>query len=197
MRKKIAAAVVGIGLGGAAMLFTSGSAQGHGYSQDPTSRQAFCADGTVADCGAIQHEPQSVEGPKGFPEAGPKDGAICSAGNESFKELDDPRGGKWPTTKLQAGQNHTFSWTITARHSTTDFSYYVTKDGWDPGKPLTRADLESKPFLTVPMNGRKPDATWTAEGKLPEGKSGRHMIVGVWTIADTANAFYSCADVEF
>ena len=34
-------------------------------------------------------------------------------------------------------------------------------------------------------------------GRVSRGKSGRHMIVGVWTIADTANAFYSCADVEF
>jgi len=196
MRKKITAAVVGLGLGGAAMLFTGGSAQGHGFSTDPTSRQALCADGKVTDCGAIQHEPQSVEGPKGFPEAGPEDGAICSGGNESFKELDDPRNGEWPTTKLNAGEKYTFSWSLTAMHSTTDFQYFITKDGYDPGQPLTRDDLEAKPFLTVPMDGKQPPAEWSAEGEIPDGKSGKHVILGVWNIADTANAFYSCSDVE-
>lgn len=197
MRNKITAAVLGLGLGATAMFVTGGPAQGHGFSTDPASRQANCADGTVTGCGAIENEPQSVEGPKGFPDAGPQDGSICSGGNEGFKELDDPRGGDWPATRLDAGQNHTFKWSMTAMHSTTDFSFYVTKDGWDPGKPLTRADLEPEPFLTVPMNDERPPAEWTGEGKLPEGKSGRHLILGVWTIADTANAFYACSDVEF
>lgn len=196
MRKKITAAVVGLGLGGAAMLFTGGSAQGHGFSTDPSSRQALCADGKVTDCGAVQHEPQSVEGPKGFPEAGPADGAICSGGNEGFKELDDPRGGEWPATELQAGANHTFSWSLTAMHSTTDFQFFITKDGYDPSKPLTRADLETKPFLTVPMDGKQPPSDWSAEGKIPADKSGKHLILGVWNIADTSNAFYSCSDVK-
>lgn len=196
MRKKITAAVVGLGLGGAAMLMTGGPAQGHGFSTDPTSRQALCADGKVKDCGAIQHEPQSVEGPKGFPQAGPKDGLICAGGNEGFKQLDDPRGGGWPRTKLNAGAEHTFSWTLTARHSTTDFQYFITKDGYDPSKPLTRADLEPKPFLTVPMDNKQPPANWSAKGTIPAGKSGKHLILGVWNIADTSNAFYACSDVE-
>jgi len=197
MRKRITAAVVGLGIGGAALLFTGGSAQGHGFSTDPASRQSNCADGKVSNCGAVQYEPQSVEGPKGFPEAGPKDGSICSAGKDGFKELDDPRGGKWPATKLKAGADHTFKWTLKARHATTDFRFYVTKDGWDPSKPLTRDALESKPFLTVPMNGKRPPAQWTGEGKLPADKKGRHLILGVWNIADTGNAFYSCSDVTF
>ncbi|AXK35457.1 chitin-binding protein [Streptomyces armeniacus] len=195
-RKTVITAVAAMGIAGATIFVTTGSAQGHGYASSPTSRQVHCAEGTVTDCGAVQHEPQSVEGPKGFPEAGPEDGTICAGGNEGFAELDDPRGGEWPTTKLSGGANHTFSWTNTARHSTTDYQYFVTKDGWDPSSKLTRADLESEPFLTVPMDGKQPEATESHEGKLPD-KSGRHLIVAVWNIADTANAFYSCADVEF
>ncbi|NGO68875.1 lytic polysaccharide monooxygenase auxiliary activity family 9 protein [Streptomyces boncukensis] len=197
MRKKITAAATCLAAGAAALLFTGGPAQGHGYSQDPMSRQAYCANGQVTGCGPIQWEPQSVEGPKGFPEQGPADGKICAGGNEGFHQLDDPRDGNWPTTDVKAGQDFTFQWTLTARHATTDFSYYITKDGWDPSKPLTRADLEPEPFLTVPMNGQQPPAQWTAQGTLPEGKQGRHLILGVWTIDDTANAFYSCADVTF
>lgn len=97
---------------------------------------------------------------------------------------------------MSAGASHTFRWRITARHATTDFRYYVTKDGYDPSKPLTRADLDPQPFLTVPFGGRQPGATVTHAGNLPQ-KSGKHLILGVWTIADTGNAFYACSDVTF
>ncbi|RLL67060.1 lytic polysaccharide monooxygenase auxiliary activity family 9 protein [Streptomyces sp. Z26] len=195
-RKAVATAVAAMGIAGATVLVTTGSAQGHGYADSPTSRQVHCAQGDVADCGAVENEPQSVEGPKGFPGAGPEDGTICAGGNEGFAALDDPRDGEWPTTKLEPGADHTFSWTNTARHSTTDYQYFVTKDGWDPAKKLTRADLEPEPFLTVPMDGEQPAEKETHDGKLPD-KSGHHLIVGVWNVADTSNAFYSCADVEF
>ncbi|MCX2970215.1 MULTISPECIES: lytic polysaccharide monooxygenase auxiliary activity family 9 protein [Streptomyces] len=197
MRKKLTTALVALGTAASTVLVAGGSAQGHGYSQAPTSRQAYCADGTVSNCGAIQWEPQSVEGLKGFPAAGPADGKICSAGNNTFAALDDPRGGDWPTTQLRPGQGYTFKWKMTAPHRTTDFRYYITKDGWDPAKPLTRADLEPQPFMTVHMGGRQPAFNETHQGSVPTGKSGRHLILGVWTVHDTANAFYSCADVTF
>lgn len=196
-RKKITAAVLGLGIAGAAMFVTGGSAQGHGYSEGPTSRQGFCASGEVSDCGAIQHEPQSVEGPKGFPAGGPEDGQICSGGNEGFGELDDPRDGAWPATELEGGQGFTFTWKLTAPHSTTDFQYFVTKDDYDPSQPLTRDALEPEPFLTVPFEGRQPDFDESHQGTIPTGKSGRHLILGVWNIEDTENAFYACSDVDF
>jgi predicted carbohydrate-binding protein with CBM5 and CBM33 domain len=89
-----------LSIAGAGTLAVSASmaalAWGHGYTSDPPSRSALCAAGDVTDCGAISYEPQSVEGPKGFPAAGPADGEICSAGHTEFAELDDPRGGNWP-----------------------------------------------------------------------------------------------------
>ncbi|MEU8351420.1 lytic polysaccharide monooxygenase auxiliary activity family 9 protein [Streptomyces sp. NPDC048845] len=193
-KTKITSTLVGLGVAGTALFATTGSAQAHGYTD--ASRQSHCANGTVSDCGNIQWEPQSVEGPKGFPGAGPADGKICSAGNGSFAQLDDPRGGEWPAADVGSGQNYSFTWKITARHSTTDFRYFITKDGYDPSQPLTRADLESEPFLTVPMDGAQPDATVTHEGTLPQ-KSGKHLILAVWDVADTGNAFYACSDVQF
>lgn len=195
MRKKTGAAVVGLAIAGVSLLGT-GSASSHGYTDSPISRQKLCANGTVTNCGNIQWEPQSVEGPKGFPAAGPADGKICSGGLSQFAQLDDPRGGTWPTTRLSSGQNFSFRWQFTASHATTDFKYYVTKSGWNPSQPLTRAALDSQPFLTVPYNGQRPPSTLSHSGTLPS-KSGRHMIVAVWTIADTSNAFYSCSDVQF
>ncbi|MFF0504095.1 lytic polysaccharide monooxygenase [Streptomyces fimicarius] len=196
MRRKITSLLLGLGIAGVSLLATSGSAQSHGYTDSPISRQQLCGDGTVRNCGQIQWEPPSVEGPKGFPAAGPRDGLICAGGNQRFAELDDPRGGAWPASRVSAGASHTFRWRITARHATTDFRYYVTKDGYDPAKPLTRADLEPQPFLTVPFGGRQPGSTVTHAGALPQ-KSGKHLILGVWTIADTGNAFYACSDVTF
>jgi chitin-binding protein len=196
MRKRASAAVVGLAIAGASVLATS-SAGSHGYTDNPISRQKLCANGTVTNCGNIQWEPQSVEGPKGFPAAGPADGKICSGGHDEFAQLDDPRGGNWPATKVTAGQGFSFRWQFTARHATTDFRYYITKNGWDPTKPLTRADLEPQPFMTVPYGGQQPPATLTQQGTIPTQKTGKHIILSVWTIADTANAFYACSDVQF
>ncbi|MEV4946043.1 MULTISPECIES: lytic polysaccharide monooxygenase [unclassified Streptomyces] len=196
MRKKIGVAAVALGVAGAS-LFATSSASSHGYTDSPISRQKLCANGTVTNCGSIQWEPQSVEGPKGFPSAGPADGKLCSAGISHFSQLDDPRGGNWPATQVTAGQSYSFRWQFTARHRTTDFRYYITKNGWDRTKPLTRAALDSQPFLTVPYNSQQPPATLSHSGTIPAGKTGKHLILAVWTVADTANAFYACSDVQF
>ncbi|HZE41679.1 MAG TPA: lytic polysaccharide monooxygenase [Stackebrandtia sp.] len=172
----------------------AGVAFAHGYNDNPPSRQALCHAGTVADCGDIQYEPQSVEGPKGFPAAGPADGSICSAGHGNFSQLDDPRGGDWPATSINTGAQ-TFHWTLTAQHSTDKWEYFITKDGWDPSQPLTRASLEDQPFFTQSDGGAKPPASVDLNVDVPSNKHGRHLILGVWTINDTANAFYSCMDV--
>ncbi|QGZ49110.1 chitin-binding protein [Streptomyces sp. QHH-9511] len=196
MRKKIGVVAVALGVAGAS-LFATTSASSHGYTDSPISRQKLCANGTVTNCGSIQWEPQSVEGPKGFPSAGPADGRICSAGLTQFAQLDDPRGGNWPATQVTAGQSYSFRWQFTARHRTSDFRYYITKNGWDRTKPLTRAALDSQPFLTVPYNSQQPPATLSHSGTIPAGKTGKHLILAVWTVADTANAFYACSDVQF
>ncbi|MFJ3790558.1 lytic polysaccharide monooxygenase [Kitasatospora sp. NPDC090091] len=172
-------------------------AQSHGYISTPPSRAALCAAGTVADCGEIRWEPQSVEGPKGFPGRGPADGAICAGGNSRFAELDDPRGGGWPTTKVSAGQRLTFTWKFTARHATTNFKYYLTKPGYDAAQKVTRANLELTPFLTVPYNGAQVPSTLSHTATVPGGRTGHQVVVAVWEIADTGNAFYSCTDVRF
>ncbi|MFF3607328.1 lytic polysaccharide monooxygenase [Streptomyces sp. NPDC002463] len=194
--KALGAAVVALGIAGATVLAT-GTAGSHGYTDAPISRQKLCANRTVTNCGDIQWEPQSVEGLKGFPAAGPADGKICAGGNSRFSQLDDPRGGAWPTTKLVAGQSYSFRWQFTARHATTDFRYYITKNGWTGTKVLTRADLDPQPFLTIPYNNQQPPSTLTHSGTIPAGKTGRHLILAVWTVADTTNAFYACSDVSF
>jgi predicted carbohydrate-binding protein with CBM5 and CBM33 domain len=177
-------------------LATATPAFSHGYTTSPPSRSYRCAQQQVSGCGSIQYEPQSVEGPKGFPQAGPADGRICSANHSEFAPLDDPRGGTWPAASMTSGASYGFTWTFTAIHATTSFRYFITKSGYDPTKPLTRAALESQPFLQVNYGGQRPPNPVTHRGTLPS-RHGRQLILAVWDIADTANAFYSCADVVF
>ena len=87
---------------------------------------------------------------------------------------------------MTGGQSYTFRWQFTAMHATTDFKYYVTRQGWNQNHNLARSDLDTTPFLTVPYNGQRPPATLSHSGTLPSGLSGHHVIVAVWTIADTA-----------
>jgi chitin-binding protein len=201
MRKKTKfyAAAVGLATTGALVL-SSGGASGHGYTDLPISRQKLCQNGTVTGCGSIQWEPQSVEGPKGFPGSGPADGQLCNAGLGQFSALSSPRtpsGGAWPATRVTGGQSYTFRWQFTAMHATTDFKYYITKPGWNQNHNLARSDLNLTPFLTVPYGGQRPPSTLSHSGTLPSGLSGRHVILAVWTVADTGNAFYACSDVTF
>ncbi|TXS40582.1 chitin-binding protein [Streptomyces sp. uw30] len=201
MRRKAKwyAAALGLSTAGALVL-SAGGASSHGYTDLPISRQKLCQNGTVTNCGSIQWEPQSVEGPKGFPGSGPADGQICNAGLGQFAQLSAPNapsGGAWPTTRVSGGQSYTFRWQFTAMHATTDFKYYVTKPGWNQNHNLARSDLNLTPFLTIPYNGQRPPSTLSHSGTLPSGLSGHHVILAVWTIADTSNAFYACSDVTF
>jgi predicted carbohydrate-binding protein with CBM5 and CBM33 domain len=194
MLRKIALAGTSIGVLALPAL-AGGAAHAHGWVVGPPSRQDHCANGVVQDCGAIQWEPQSVEGPGDFPAAGPADGAICSGGNARFVELDDPRGGSWPAQSVSSG-SQSFSWHHTAQHVTEDWRYYITNEGYDPTQPLTRADLDLQPFLDVSGNFEQPPPDVSHTGTLPD-RTGRHLILAVWEIGDTTNAFYACIDVVF
>src|SRR3954453_5005027 len=124
MPRKITLALAATAIAGLP-LATAAPALSHGYTQTPPSRSYRCAQHEVADCGDIQYEPQSVEGPKGFPQAGPADGHICSANHSEFAQLDDPRGGTWPAATMTSGASYDFSWTFTAIHATTSFRYFI------------------------------------------------------------------------
>ncbi len=93
-------------------------------------------------------------------------------------------------------QSYTFKWHLTAPHSTTDFKYYITKQGWNQTAPLTRSALDLTPFLT--SRWAAPAAVDPAHtGTLPSRQVRPAHDLAVWTIADTANAFYQCSDVSF
>ncbi|WP_424893411.1 lytic polysaccharide monooxygenase auxiliary activity family 9 protein [Streptomyces sp. XH2] len=120
------------------------------------------------------------------------DGKLCSAGRDKYKGLDAARA-DWPGTKLAPGK-HTFKYRATAPHRGT-FELYVTKDGYDPRKPLKWSDLEAKPFAKV-TNPTLKDGSYVFDGTVPK-KSGRHLIYSIWQRSDSPEAFYTCSDVDF
>ncbi|GAA1190983.1 hypothetical protein GCM10009654_55520 [Streptomyces hebeiensis] len=166
-KKKLAA---GLGIALAPVLALSlpaSSASAHGYISNPPSRQAQCAAGTVA-CGDITYEPQSVEGSKGL--------TSCSGGNSRFSELDDDSKG-WAVTPVS--KTTSFEWKLTARHATSTWQYFAG------GQKIAEFD----------DNGAQPGATVTHQVDFG-GLSGKQKVLAVWNVADTANAFYACIDVN-
>lgn len=170
------------------------AASAHGYIESPSSRGLLCQQGTNQDCGAIVWEPQSLEAPKGFPGPSVPDGQIASAGG-LFPKLDEQSSTRWSKVPLTSG-THTFTWHLTAMHSTAKWHYYVTKPDWNPDQPLTRDQFELIPFYERHDNGARPGEKVTHEVTIPE-RTGYHVILGVWDVADTANAFYNVIDVDF
>jgi predicted carbohydrate-binding protein with CBM5 and CBM33 domain len=126
------------------------------------------------------------------------DGRLCGPG-DAYEAYNLPRT-DWPTTDLTPGETVTFRYNAWAPHPGT-WSQYVTRDGWDPTKPLGWGDLEPAPFDEVtnpPINGSGPHgAEYTWRATLPSGKQGRHIIFSIWERSDSPEAFYNCSDVDF
>lgn len=170
------------------------TAEAHGYTT--ISRNFKCVNGSNFACGSIIYEPQSLEAPKGFPGAGPADGKIASAGVGRFSQLDEQTLFRWLKTDVQEGPLD-FTWKFAANHRTTGYEYFITKVGWNLDAPLTRAQFDLTPFCTVNGGGTRPPITGVTHNCNLPARDGYHVILAVWTIDDTAAAFYNVNDVQF
>jgi chitin-binding protein len=168
MRRKLTLAALTAGALITSLFVAISPAQAHGYISSPPSRQANCASGAVAGCGDIVYEPQSVEAPKGSTQ--------CNGGGSRFAVLND-NSKNWPATNV--GQTVTFNWVLTARHSTSTWEYFI-------GTTL---------LASFNDGGAQPGATKSHTVSMG-GFSGRQTVLARWNIADTANAFYACVDVN-
>lgn len=167
----------------------------HGYIEQPASRayKGSNALGLNTNVGSAQYEPQSIEALKGYPAAGPADGHIASGGLAGFAPLDDQTSTRWHKTDIKTGALKV-QWKLTAQHATASWKYYMTKQGWNPNEPLKRSALQE--IAVINDNGAKPAATVSHTINIPSDRSGYHVILGVWDISDTANAFYQVIDVN-
>lgn len=152
----------------ATLIVVNQPAQAHGWVSNPPSRQDMCAEGRVANCGDIIWEPQSVEAPKGSMQ--------CNGGGSRFAVLND-ESRNWPATSV--GNNVTFTWTLTARHRTLNWEYFVGG---------TRIAVFND-------GGAQPPSSVSHNVNLG-GRTGRVKVLARWNIYDTAMAFYACVDLQ-
>ncbi|TJZ43468.1 LPXTG cell wall anchor domain-containing protein [Streptomyces piniterrae] len=205
-RKATGIALVGIAPLALTALAASPAAA-HGSMTDPVSRVSACyAEGPESPRSAACKAAVQVGGAQALYDwngvrdgnAGGQsktripDGKLCSANSPEYKGLDLPRA-DWPSSKLAAGK-HTFRYKATAPHKGS-FELYITKDSYDPTKPLKWSDLESKPFAKV-VDPKLTNGDYVFDGKVP-AKSGRHLIYSIWQRSDSPEAFYTCSDVVF
>lgn len=167
MKRRIVLPLLSTAAVAASLVVAVPPASAHAYISSPPSRQANCASGALS-CGDIKYEPQSVEAPKGS--------TLCNGGGSRFAELNDSSK-PWPVASV--GSSVTFNWTFTARHATSTWEYFIG------GTKLA----------TFNDGGAIPGATKSHTVSMG-GFSGRQTVLARWNIADTANAFYSCVDVN-
>jgi predicted carbohydrate-binding protein with CBM5 and CBM33 domain len=184
-------------------VLTGAPAQAHGAPTTPTSRGAGCQPGgkwektpacraVVQTSGKLDWDNLRLANVNGKDRQKVPDGKLCSAGLSGFRGLDLPRS-DWPTTSFPSGSQVTFTYKGTIPHQGT-FRWYLTKNGYDPTKPLRWADLDDAPFLTA-RDPKLSGGNYTMTGTLPAGRTGRHLIYTVWQNSSTPDTYYSCADV--
>lgn len=195
--------VAGLSITG--FMMNSKSTFAHGYVESPKSRGYIGSleknqigwDSALKKYGIVITNPQSLEYKKGFPQAGPPDGRIASAngglGQISDFVLDEQGIDRWEKQPLKGGLN-LFKWKYTAPHSTSKWHYYITKKGWNPNKPLSRDDFEL--IGEIKHDGSSATTNPLHYVNVPTDRSGYHVILAVWDVADTQNAFYNVIDVD-
>jgi predicted carbohydrate-binding protein with CBM5 and CBM33 domain len=178
----------------------------HGAPQYPVSRAVACgSEGharstpacRAARAGAggdwfSQWDNVRVAGVDGRDRQVVSDGRLCSGGIAGFSGLDLART-DWPATSIRAGARITVGYRTTIPHRGT-FRVYLTREGYDPRKPLRWSDLPAEPFLTAtdpPVSG----GAYHFSGSLPAAVTGRHVVYTVWQNSSTADTYYSCSDV--
>ncbi|MEU2166985.1 lytic polysaccharide monooxygenase [Micromonospora chersina] len=190
----------------ATLLLTGVPASAHGAPTSPLSRAAACGpEGGRADtpacraaiaAGAAVREWDNIRVAQidGRDRERIPDGELCSGGLSAYRGLDLPRA-DWPATTLTAGARHTFRYRTTIPHKGT-FRFYATTASYAPTRRLTWADLDEKPFLTVADPPIR-EGAYEMPGRLPTGRTGRHIIYTVWQNSNTQDTYYSCSDVVF
>lgn len=201
-----------VGAVGAAVLAmaaaTAGTASAHGTMTGPVSRVAACyAEGPEHPVSQVCKDLVAASGTQplydwnevniananGNHQALIPDGKLCSANRDKYQALDWPRT-DWPATAVAAGA-FTFQFRTTAPHVGTQ-TVYVTKEGYDPTKPLKWSDLDPTPVAQVQVDRTATNGYYTYPGTLPQ-RTGRQLLYMIWQRSDSPEAFYSCSDVDF
>ncbi|EPE4188429.1 lytic polysaccharide monooxygenase [Yersinia enterocolitica] len=189
----------------------------HGHVFSPASRAYFAWAAGLIDSGQLNQR----EAGKFFPavNAGlrdasaptdlanqlpPPDGKIASANQGNGLFMDEP-GTHWQKHDVLSGDVLEVSWYYSATHLTRRWNYFITRSDWNPNLPLSRAQFEDTPFYQVELSEQPfwehsaalvPPQPTEHDLILPQ-RSGYHVLLAVWEVADTGNAFYQVIDLNF
>jgi predicted carbohydrate-binding protein with CBM5 and CBM33 domain len=186
----------------------AGEAGAHGAPLNPVSRSVACgSEGRATRAAACRAARAGGEGlwfrqwdnvrvanVNGRDRTTIPDGHLCSGGIAHFGGLDLARR-DWPTTRLRSGSQLTVKYRATIPHQGT-FRMYVTKNGYDPTRPLRWADLETKPFVTA-NDPPFTSGAYAFKATMPKARSGPGIVLTIWQNSSTPDTYYSCSDVVF
>lgn len=189
----------------------------HGHVFSPASRAYFAWEAGDLDEGALNQREcgkffpatagllTDAYAPSDIPNLPPPpDGKIASANQSTGKMLDQP-GTHWRKHEVRAGEVLDISWNFSAAHVTRRWNYFITKQGWDPQKALARDQFDPDPFYFAQINLKPfwehgdamvPSNPTTHAVPLPL-REGYHVLLAVWEVANTENAFYQVLDLDF
>lgn len=190
--KKFQSALLIAGLG-LSILSPGIKAYAHGYVSSPGGRaylgsSAHAGAPLNTNIGPVQYEPQSIEAAKNTF----IDGKIPSAGLDKYSQLNEQTASRWYKTPVSSGPLKV-AWHLTAPHRTLSWDYYMTKVGWDPNQPLDFSDFEK--ISTVDGQNLIPGSDSSNTINIPKDRTGYHVLLSVWNIADTGAAFYQVSDL--
>lgn len=133
----------------------------------------------------------------------PADNQIASTGKSDAAILDEVRD-DWYKHAVKSGQKITITWTFSAKHKTRRYNYFITKQNWNTQSKLTREQFESSPFVSFENKCRP---YWSCNDLIPTDptehtftlpiRSKYQVLLAVWEVADTGNAFYQVIDLLF
>nr|WP_230459518.1 lytic polysaccharide monooxygenase [Burkholderia ubonensis] len=210
-------------LAGAALLTVMAGAHAHGRLTEPASRIVLCTQGQNPNCPIDAWHANAMENGKFFPAtqgglpdsfapadaqnvAPPADGEIAGAStNGAVPLLNEQSPDRWQKVPLRSGALQNFKWEFSAVHKTRRWNYFITRADWNPSQKLTRAQFEPTPFCTIQNPGQPywspnanlvPSQPTIHQCRLPV-RTGYHVILAVWEVADTSMGFYQVVDAIF
>ncbi|MCK7598862.1 lytic polysaccharide monooxygenase [Microbulbifer sp. CAU 1566] len=121
------------------------------------------------------------------------DGQLCSAGRSKYAGMDLARS-DWQATPITPKADGTFDFRFyaTAPHSTREWVFYITRQGYTGSEPLKWSDLFE--FCRLGNEPVGADKRYTLTCPLPQ-VTGKHVIYTTWQRNDSTEAFYTCTDV--
>ncbi|WP_305788867.1 lytic polysaccharide monooxygenase auxiliary activity family 9 protein [Symbioplanes lichenis] len=195
------------GILAAVALAPAAPALAHGAPTQPISRTAACASGgeetrakacqaaRKANGGSLGNfDNLRIANVGGRDKRVVPDGELCSGGLDDYRGLDLART-DWPATEVEPGTTLKVRYAGTIPHKGT-FRLYLTKAGYDPSEPLSWGDLTTDPVTEVTDPPLR-DGSYRMSVKLPENRSGRHVLYVVWETSSTPDTYYSCSDLIF